>query len=152
MKTRGILNPALAQAIAEIGHGDVIVLADAGLRIPEGKAAIHLEVMCGVPTVAQVVAAVLTEMVVEGAIIATEFREWNPDVHDEAVGLLPVVPTAMPHVDLMADMAARAKLYVKTGECSAYASVCLVAGVNYLDEAIVLRDQVAAERVAGTRS
>lgn len=152
MKLGGILNPALLEAIAEIGHGDVIVLADAGLRIPEGKRAIHLEVTCGVPTMAQVVGAVLSEMVVEAALVALEFHEWNPDVHDASVGLLPVVPSTAAHVDLMADMASRAKLYVKTGECTAYSSVALVAGVNYLESAIALRDKVAAERAAGIRS
>jgi D-ribose pyranase len=152
VKTHGILNPALGEAIAEIGHGDVIVLADAGLRIPAGRPAIHLEVTCGVPTMAQVVTAVLSEMVVETALVATEFREWNPDVHDAVVGLLPVTPSVAPHVELMADMAARAKLYVKTGECSAYASVALVAGVNYLEAAVLLRDKVAGQRERGERA
>ncbi len=151
MKLGGVLNPALLEAIAEVGHGDVIVLTDAGLRIPPGIPALHLEVACGVPTMAQVVAAVLHEMVVEAAMVATEFHEWDPDVHDEVVGLLPVVPTTRPHVDLMADMATRAKLYVKTGECSAYASVALMAGVNYLDAAIELRDRVAGERARRER-
>ena len=46
----------------------------------------------------------------------------------------------------MADMTDRAMVYIKTGECSAYASVALICGVNYLEEAL---DQY--ERLHGHR-
>jgi hypothetical protein len=52
------------------------------------------------------------------------------------VDLLGVEPGAMPHSELMADMAESAYAYVKTGECTAYSSVVVVCGVSYLDEAI----------------
>jgi D-ribose pyranase len=123
VKRQGILNPRLAAALAEIGHGDAVVLADAGVRIPSGANSIHLELTCGVPTMPQVVEAVLTELVVEKAIVASEFTEWNPDVFAAVRRLLPAEPDSVAHEELMAEMAAHARLYVKTGECSAYASV-----------------------------
>jgi D-ribose pyranase len=138
MKTSGILHPELLDLIAGAGHGDVIVLADAGLRIPTDRIRLDLGVTCGVPSMAQVVDAVKEEMVIEAAIIASEFQEWNPDVYGDVVVLLPVTPSERPHDELMADMAERAFAYVKTGECSAYSSVALVSGVNYLDEAVAL--------------
>lgn len=146
MKGRGILHPELAAAIAEIGHGDALVLADAGLRIPAGARAIHLELTCGVPSMEACVRAVVGELVVERALIATEFAEWNPEVHGAVCAKLPVVPEEVPHESLMADMAARAKLYVKTGECSAFASVALIGGVSYFDEAVALHDRLLAAR------
>jgi D-ribose pyranase len=129
-----------------VGHGDAVVLADAGLRLPPGARAIHLEVTCGVPTMAQVVAAVARELVIESAIVASEFAEWNPEVHRAVLDLLPVAPEARPHEALMADLAGRAALWVKTGECSAYASVILIAGVSYFDEAVALHERLLAER------
>ncbi|MCP3975576.1 MAG: D-ribose pyranase [bacterium] len=138
MKTSGVLHPELLDLIAAAGHGDVIVLADAGLRVPTGSARLDLGISCGVPTMAQVLAAVNEELVIEAATVATEFADWNPDVYDEVVGLLDVEPDAKPHADLMAEMAESAFAYVKTGECSAYSSVALVCGVNYLEEAVDL--------------
>ena len=138
MKTGGILHPELLDLIATAGHGDVIVLADAGLRIPTSTARLDLAITCGVPTMAQVVDAVKQELVIEAATVAAEFEDWNPEVYTDVISRLPVVPDARPHVDLMADMAERAFAYIKTGECSAYSSVALVCGVNYLDDAVDL--------------
>lgn len=138
MKTSGVLHPELLDLIAAAGHGDVILLADAGLRIPEGKVRLDLGLACGVPTMAQTLAAVKHELVIEAAVVATEFEDWNPDVYRDVVGLLEVEPSSKPHAELMADMAENAFAYVKTGECSAYSSVALVCGVNYLDEAVEL--------------
>ena len=146
MKLSGILHPELLDLIAAAGHGDVIVLADAGLRIPEDRTRLDLALTCGVPTMAQVVDAVKTELVIEAATVATEFEDWNPEVYEDVVGRLPVEPGTKSHEDLMADMAERAFAYVKTGECSAYSSVALVCGVNYLDEAVELYKKLHPDR------
>lgn len=138
MKQRGVLHPELLDLIAAAGHGDIIVLTDAGLRVPEGARRIDLGLTCGVPTVVDVVRAVGEELVIEAATVATEFREWNPDVYAATIAELPVEPDERPHQELMDDMAERAYAYVKTGECTAYASVALVCGVNYLEKAIDL--------------
>lgn len=138
MKTSGVLHPELLDLIAAAGHGDYIVLADAGLRIPTDKTRLDLGITCGVPTMAQVLAAVKQELVIEAAMVATEFSDWNPDVYHEVVSLLDVEPVAKPHVELMAEMAESAFAYVKTGDCSAYSSVVIECGVNYLEEAVEL--------------
>ena len=138
MKTSGVLHPGLLDLIASAGHGDLIVLADAGLRIPSDKLRIDLGLTSGVPTMAQVVAAVKQDLVIEAATLAAEFPEWSPDTYADVVALLDVRPTAMPHAELMAEMAQKAYAYVKTGDCAAYSSVVLQCGVSYLDEAIAL--------------
>ena len=142
VKQRGILHPGLLDLIASAGHGDVIVLTDAGLRVPKGARRIDLAVTCGVPTIVDVVRAMNEELVIEAATVATEFSEWNPEVYAATMAVLPVTPDERPHQELMDDMAQRAFAYVKTGECSAYASVALVCGVNYLEEAIELYEQL----------
>jgi D-ribose pyranase len=142
VKQRGILHPELLGLIASAGHGDVIVLTDAGLRVPSGARRIDLALTCGVPTVVDVVRAMSEELVIEAATVATEFNVWNPEVYAATMEVLPVTPDERPHQELMADMAERATAYVKTGECSAYASVALACGVNYLDEAIDLYEKL----------
>ena len=145
VKLRGILHPELLDLIASAGHGDVIVLTDAGLRVPKGAKRIDLALTCGVPTIVDVVRAMNEELVIEAATVATEFNVWNPDVYAATMAELPVTPDERPHQELMNDMAERAYAYVKTGECSAYASVALVCGVNYLDEAIDLYEKLHGE-------
>lgn len=105
MKQKGVLHPELLEVIASAGHGDIIVLTDAGLRVPEGKRRLDLALTCGSPSIVDTVRAVAQELVIEDAIVATEFDEWNPEVYAATVAELPVEPTAKPHVDLMADMA-----------------------------------------------
>ena len=138
MKTSGVIHPELIELISAAGHGDLIVLADAGLRIPAGRRRIDLAVTCGVPTMAQVLGAVKQDLVIEAATIASEFPEWCPDTHAEVVALLDIEPSTVPHAELMAEMAGTAFAYVKTGDCSAYSSVVLQCGVSYLEEAIAL--------------
>ncbi len=145
MKKHGILHPELLDVIASAGHGDVIVLTDAGLRVPKGARRIDLGLSCGVPSIVDVVSAVRDELVIEAATVATEFNAWNPEVYAATMAVLPVEPDERPHQDLMDDMAQRAYAYVKTGECSAYASVALVCGVNYLEEAIDLYTEIHGE-------
>ncbi len=145
MKQRGILHPELLDLIASAGHGDVIVLTDAGLRVPKGARRIDLGLACGVPGIVEVVRAMNEELVIEAATVATEFRDWNPEVYAAATEVLPVEPDERPHQELMDDMATRAYAYVKTGECTAYASVALVCGVNYLEEAIDLYTEIHGE-------
>ena len=138
MKTSGVLHPELLDLIAAAGHGDFIVFADAGLRIPTDKARIDLGLTCGVPTMAQVLSVVKQDLVIEAAMVATEFSDWSPDTYKEVVGLLDVEPVSKPHVELMAEMAESAYAYVKTGDCSAYSSVVVECGVNFLEEAVEL--------------
>lgn len=145
MKQGGILHPEILDLIAAAGHGDVIVLTDAGLKVPDGAYRIDLALTCGVPSIVDVVRAFKEELVIEDAIVADEFSEWNPEVYAATLAELPVEPSAKPHRELMEEMAASAYAYVKTGECSAYASVALVCGVNYLEEAIDLYTELHGE-------
>jgi len=146
MKRNGVLHPELLDVIASAGHGDVIVLTDAGLKVPPAARRIDLGLTCGVPSIVDTIKAVAGELVIESAIVANEVEERNPRVHKLVIAELPVEPSTVAHADLMADMASRAYVYVKTGECSAYASVALVCGVNYLGEAIDLYEQLHGTR------
>lgn len=156
MRRAGLLNPALIALTARAGHGDVIVLADAGLRVPRGAERIDLELTPGIPSMLQVLDAVLPDLVVEGAIVAEEMSSWNPELKGEVLGRLAITPQQVPHAEFAEQMASSALAYVKTGECSAYASVALICGVSYYDEAVAHHSEIerrsadaaARERVA----
>jgi D-ribose pyranase len=152
MKRSGLLHPALIQAIAAAGHGDVIVIGDSGLRVPPNCRRIDLGVTCGVPGVVDVLRAVVGELSIESAVIASEFRDWNPDIHEQVLDELPVVPSETPHLDLIVDLAEREAVYVMTGECSAYTNVALICGVSFSEAAQARYEVFDRQRSWSTKS
>jgi D-ribose pyranase len=57
VKRSPLLHAELSQVIASLGHGDMLVLGDAGLPIPDGPRRIDLAVARGVPRLADVLEA-----------------------------------------------------------------------------------------------
>ena len=49
MKKTPLLNAELSAAIARLGHGDIIVIGDAGMPVPAGTPCIDLALTAGVP-------------------------------------------------------------------------------------------------------
>ena len=131
MKKTPLLHAELSHLIATLGHGDVLVIGDAGLPIPAGPRRIDLALCPGVPGVAQVLQAVLSEMQVERVVLATEALERAaPDLPAWYVADLPAVPEALSH-EAFKRLCAGARAVVRTGECSPYANIALVAGVTF---------------------
>lgn len=129
MKRSGILNRHLAGAVAELGHGDGVLICDAGMPIPAGPRVVDLAFRAGTPSFAEVLAGLLEELVVEGGTAAEEIRAANP----EAAALL---DEAFPELELVSherlkELSAGAKLVVRTGEARPYANVLLRCGVFF---------------------
>ncbi|ERS48980.1 D-ribose pyranase [Corynebacterium kefirresidentii] len=124
MRKSGLLNPALAGAVARLGHTDTFVIADCGLPIPHEVPVIDLTLIFGIPTFADTLAALLDEVVVEAATIA----DSTPT---EVRSLLPAVPlTEVSHDDLKREVA-RASFVVRTGSTTPFANVILRSGVPF---------------------
>ena len=133
MKRTALLHAELSHAIARLGHGDMLVIGDVGLPIPPGPQRIDLALTPGIPTVADVLRVVLSEMQVEKAVIATEAVERNAGALPGWLGALtalPVVPSQLPH-DAFKRLTQQARVMVRTGECTPFANVILVAGVTF---------------------
>lgn len=131
MKKTPLLHSALSLAIARLGHGDMIVIADAGLPVPEGTPCIDLAVTRGVPAFMQVLTAVMSEMQVERIVVARELRARSAGMYDQIVAALPALTAQeIAHEELKA-LTRRARTVVRTGEFTPYANVILVAGVVF---------------------
>nr|WSY54762.1 D-ribose pyranase [Streptomyces sp. NBC_00886] len=129
MKKAGILNRHLSGALAELGHGDGVLVCDAGMPIPKGPRVVDLAFRAGVPSFAEVLDGLLAELVVEGATAASEVRGANR----AATALL---DTRFPDLDLVSherlkELSAGARLIVRTGEARPYANVLLRCGVFF---------------------
>ncbi|MGK5697801.1 D-ribose pyranase [Streptomyces sp. URMC 128] len=129
MKRNGILNRHLAGALAELGHGDGVLVCDAGMPIPDGPRVVDLAFRAGVPAFAEVLEGLLAELVVEGATAATEVREANQEASDLLDGHFPSLDLVS-H-ERLKELSAGARLIVRTGEARPYANVLLRCGVFF---------------------
>jgi D-ribose pyranase len=134
VKRTALLHAELSQVIASLGHGDMLVLGDAGLPIPDGPRRIDLAVARGVPRLADVLQAVLSEMQVEGVVVAGEAlvdapgeAKQLPDWYPQSLG---IAPQTVSHEEFKR-RTAQARAMVRTGECTPYANIILIAGVSF---------------------
>ena len=127
MKRTGILNADLNAALSRLGHGDIVLIADCGMPAPAGVPVIDLALVHGVPRFEQVLDALLGELVVERCVAAGEAKgtvaqDWLTarfaDI--EYIG----------HEELKA-LSASARVFVRTGEATAFANAALVCGVPF---------------------
>ncbi|MFF2130300.1 D-ribose pyranase [Streptomyces olivochromogenes] len=129
MKKAGILNRHLSGALAELGHGDGVLVCDAGMPIPAGPRVVDLAFRAGIPPFAEVLDGLLEELVVEGATAAHEIRGANPEATALLDACFPTLSTVS-HEELKS-LSAGAKLIVRTGEARPYANVLLRCGVFF---------------------
>lgn len=131
MKKTTLLNAELSQLIATLGHGDMLVIGDAGLPVPSGVPRIDLALMAGIPATSQVLQAVLSEMQVERAVIASEaLAAAGGELPAWCQQVQPTPIATLPHAEFKA-MTAHARAVVRTGEFTPYANIILCAGVVF---------------------
>jgi D-ribose pyranase len=134
MKKTPLLNIALSRVVASLGHGDVLLIVDAGMPVPPGVELIDLAVTHGVPDFVSVLNTVLAEMQVESHVIADEMRDKQPpalSVIDQlnAAGSLGE-RRSMSH-EALKQLSRTARAIVRTGECQPYTNVALISGVVF---------------------
>lgn len=139
MKKGTLLNSMLSSTIARLGHTDTLVIGDAGLPIPASVERIDLALTHGVPSFLQVVDVVTDEMQVEKAIIATEIKDKNSELHQQLLNRLKqleqrqnnqIALEYVSHENFKA-LSHDSRAIVRTGECSPYANVILCSGVVF---------------------
>jgi D-ribose pyranase len=135
MKRTRLLNSELSYEISRIGHTASITLCDAGLPIPQGVKRIDLAIERGYPSFIRTLDVLLSEMMVEEVIVASEIDAKNPGVFQEIMEVFrahemePIV-TQVPH-DEFKELTRSSEVIVRTGECTPYANIILKSGVVF---------------------
>jgi D-ribose pyranase len=129
MKRSGIINAQLAAALAAMRHTDLFVVSDGGFPAGERDRVIDLAIVPGLPGFAPVLDAILAEIFVEEAWIATETAQANPERESSLVAALGDVHR-VPH-DELKRLAGAATFIVRTGETTPYSNVLLRAGYPF---------------------
>ncbi|HET9553499.1 MAG TPA: D-ribose pyranase [Anaeromyxobacteraceae bacterium] len=138
MKRGTLLNPALSRLVATLGHGDLVVVADAGLPIPPSVERIDLAYAPGRPPFLDVLDALLAELEVERATVAAELSRASPAAFAAALEarLLALPRVARRGLDVVAHeelkrLTVQARAVVRTGEFTPYANVVLWSAVVF---------------------
>lgn len=79
MLRSGILNPSILSLVARVRHTNTIVIADRGFPFWPGIETIDISLVDGLPTVNQVLEALLPSFVAGQAYMAQQFQEVNSE-------------------------------------------------------------------------
>lgn len=134
MKKTPLLNIALSRLIASLGHGDMVVIGDAGLPVPPGVELIDLALTHGIPDFISTVQVVLSEMQVESHVLAEEIFVKQPAALLRIQELSAAGELGQRKLlghDEFKLLSRQARAIVRTGECQPYCNIVLVAGVTF---------------------
>jgi D-ribose pyranase len=128
VKRSGIYHPAINHLLASSGHTDYFTICDRGFPVPIGPERIDLALVDGIPTVMEVIGAILPEFHVDRVLIAEEALTTSPDYVNELRSLLDAVPLVpVPHIELKG-IAQTGRATIRTGETVPYANIVVISG------------------------
>jgi D-ribose pyranase len=131
MKRHGILNSHITKVLTDLGHTDIIVIADAGLPIPEGVTRIDLALIPGMPSFKEVLDAVCDDMVIEKCIIASEIEAGNPQTEHYITNKFADIDVERVTHENFKELTKKAKAVIRTGEITPYSNCILQSGVFF---------------------
>ncbi|AIG01987.1 D-ribose pyranase [Pseudomonas fluorescens] len=133
MKKTPLLNIALSRLIASLGHGDILVIGDAGLPVPPGVELIDLALTQGIPDFISTLRIVLTEMQVESHVLAEEILLKQPPALADlnALDQGDLGQRRLLSHEAFKQLSRKARAVVRTGECQPYCNIALVSGVTF---------------------
>jgi D-ribose pyranase len=128
MKRGGVLNPALSHLLASTGHTDYFTVCDRGFPVPAEPERIDLALVDDIPTVLDVLAAVIAEWTLDRVLITQEMDAISPDRVAEMRALLGDVPFERVSHGQLKRLAQTARATVRTGDTVPYANIIVVSG------------------------
>jgi D-ribose pyranase len=131
MNRGSILHSELAHAIASMGHGDLMIVCDAGFPIPNTAWRIDLAIVQDVPDLETVLTAISGSFIAEKVGYAQEMAENNAPLLTKVKRIFADSDFApLPHQQILTEMAAKAKVIVRTGAFDPWGNILLYSGVD----------------------
>jgi D-ribose pyranase len=124
--SRRLLNPRIAALIRQVHHTQMLLIADRGFPVPALPEVVDISLTADIPTIPQVLAAILPDLPADRIIVAHEQQLASParwQEHQE--GPLPV--ESVPHLEFK-QLARSAAGGIRTGDAVPYANLILVGG------------------------
>ena len=131
MNRNRLLNASLSHAIASMGHGDLMIVCDAGFPIPSSAWRVDLAVVPDIPDLETVLGAISEAFVAEKVAYADTLDAHNKPLLEKVRRLFPDAEHGtLAHETILGEMAARAKVIVRTGAFDPWGNVLLYSGVD----------------------
>jgi D-ribose pyranase len=131
MKRNGILNLGLNQALAAMGHGDLIIVCDAGFPIPAQVSRVDLALVADIPDLETVLTAITADFIAEKYGYANEMAKNNPLLKQKVDRIFAGAElVTFPHSEILTDLATKAKFIVRTGAFDPWGNILLYSGVD----------------------
>lgn len=134
MKKTPLLNSRVSQAVATIGHFDLLTINDAGMPIPNDERRIDLAVTKELPRFIDVLETVLTEMEIQRIYLAEEIKMYNPEQLKAIKGLIDedVEIEFIPHSQMKEYLRHPLnKGNIRTGEITPFSNIILESNVTF---------------------
>jgi len=131
MKEIGAINRGIDAAISKQGHGDLLMVTDAGFAIPLGVEVIDISLDENKPTVLEVLEMLRKYFSVEKIIMANETKKISPTLFSnisKAFG--DGIPVETIEHSALKEMSKTVKAIIRTGDFTAYGNVILVSGAG----------------------
>ncbi len=130
MLEKGHINRKIGSLLTQLGHGDEIMITDAGFAIPKGVKVIDVSIAENIPRVNSLLEELLRFFSVEKLIVANETKQINPSFLSEAHQLLGDIPLELcDHIELK-QKSKKVKAVIRTGDFTAYGNLLLVSGAG----------------------
>ena len=131
MNRSRLLNAELAHAVASMGHGDLMIVCDAGFPIPSGAWRIDLAIVPDIPDLETVLTAVAGAFIAERVAYADTLPNHNRPLLERVRRIFPDAEHHMvPHADILGNLAHSAKVIVRTGAFDPWGNILLYSGVD----------------------
>ncbi len=131
MNRNTLLNSELSHAIATMGHGDLMIVCDAGFPIPRDAWRIDLALVPDVPDLETVLTAISQAFIAERVSYAAEMAENNPPLLAKVQRIFADSDhDPIPHQSILTEMAPKAKVIVRTGAFDPWGNILLYSGVD----------------------
>jgi D-ribose pyranase len=126
MLKNGILNPAVLSLLARVRHTNTLVIADRGFPFWPKIETVDLSLVDDIPTVLQVLDALLPDFNIGKVYAAEEFRQNNDKTRQRTLAAhLAGIPLVFePHVDFKKRVPQAIGL-IRTGDTTQYANLIL---------------------------
>lgn len=131
MQEVGIVNRELARVLAQQGHGDLLMVVDAGFAIPKGADVVDISLSENSPMLMDTLKELKKFHSVEKLIFANETKNVSPSLFNAVRKLFgrSVPVELVPHPQIK-EISTKVKAVIRTGDFTAYANVILVSGAG----------------------
>lgn len=130
MNEVGLLNRNLAAAISKQGHGDLLMVTDAGFAIPKDMEVIDLSLAVNNPKVVDVISELKKYFSVEKFIISKNTQEISPSHFNSLKAVLQNVDVEVVAQERFIEISKNVKTVVRTGDFTAFGNIILVSGAG----------------------